>query len=61
VLILSDTFYPFAKPLMEKLGHPTLFAHDLEIEASGRIANYRLRLPDRSARRSSACTTCAFA
>jgi phosphoserine/homoserine phosphotransferase len=46
VLILSDTFYPFARPLMRKLGHPTLFAHDLEIEPSGRIANYRLRLPD---------------
>ncbi len=46
VLVLSDTFYPFAKPLMQKLGHPTLFAHDLEIEASGRIANYRLRMPD---------------
>jgi len=46
VLILSDTFYPFARPLMRKLGHPTLFAHDLEIEPSGRIANYRLRMPD---------------
>jgi phosphoserine/homoserine phosphotransferase len=46
VLILSDTFYPFARPLMRKLGHPTLFAHDLEIEPSGRIASYRLRMPD---------------
>jgi phosphoserine/homoserine phosphotransferase len=46
VLILSDTFYPFAQPLMRKLGHPTLFAHDLEIEPSGRIASYRLRMPD---------------
>jgi len=46
VLILSDTFYPFAGPLMRKLGHPTLFAHELEIEATGRIANYRLRMPD---------------
>jgi len=46
VLILSDTFYPFAGPLMRKLGHPTLFANDLEIEPSGRIANYRLRMPD---------------
>jgi phosphoserine / homoserine phosphotransferase len=46
VLILSDTFYQFARPLMQKLGWPTLFAHDLEIEPSGRIASYRLRLPD---------------
>lgn len=46
VLILSDTFYPFAGPLMRKLGFPTLFCHDLEIDAQGRIRNYRLRLPD---------------
>jgi phosphoserine/homoserine phosphotransferase len=46
ILILSDTFYPFAGPFMKKLGHPTLFAHDLEIEPSGRIANYLLRMPD---------------
>jgi phosphoserine/homoserine phosphotransferase len=46
VLILSDTFYGFARPLMRKLGWPTLFCHDLEIDAQGRIANYRLRLPD---------------
>ena len=46
VLILSDTFYDFAKPLMRKLGFPVLFAHDLVIETSGRISGYRLRLPD---------------
>jgi phosphoserine/homoserine phosphotransferase len=46
VLVLSDTFYQFARPLMRKLGYPTLFAHDLEIEPSGRIASYRLRMAD---------------
>ena len=46
VLILSDTFYQFAQPLMRKLGFPTLFANDLEIDATGRIAGYRLRQPD---------------
>jgi phosphoserine/homoserine phosphotransferase len=46
VIILSDTFYQFAQPLMEKLGRPTLFCHDLDIDASGRIAGYRLRMPD---------------
>lgn len=46
VLILSDTFYEFALPLMRKLGFPTLFANDLVIDASGRIAGYRLRQPD---------------
>jgi len=46
VVILSDTFYQFALPLMRKLGFPTLFANDLEIDPSGRIAGYRLRMPD---------------
>jgi phosphoserine/homoserine phosphotransferase len=46
VLILSDTFYDFAKPLMRKLGFPALFAHDLVVEPSGRISGYRLRMPD---------------
>jgi phosphoserine/homoserine phosphotransferase len=46
VLILSDTFYQFAGPLIRKLGQPTLFCHDLEIDARGRIASYRLRMPD---------------
>ncbi len=46
LIILSDTFYQFAAPLMPKLGNPTLFCHDLEIDAAGRIADYRLRMPD---------------
>ena len=46
VLVLSDTFYEFAQPLMAKLGWPTLFCHDLEIDADGRIRGYRLRMPD---------------
>ncbi len=46
VVILSDTFYQFAGPLMRKLGSPTLFCHDLEIGDEGRITGYRLRMPD---------------
>ena len=46
VVILSDTFYEFAAPFMRKLGWPTLFCHSLEVEAGGRIANYRLRQKD---------------
>ena len=46
VVILSDTFYQFARPLMEQLGHPTLFCHDLEIDAEGRVRGYRLRMDD---------------
>lgn len=46
VVILSDTFYQFAKPLMRQLGDPTLFCNDLEIDAEGRVAGYRMRQPD---------------
>ena len=46
VVVLSDTFYQFAEPLMRKLGFPTLFCHDLEIDESGRITDYRLRMSD---------------
>jgi phosphoserine/homoserine phosphotransferase len=46
VVILSDTFYEFADPLMAQLGRPTLFCHRLESDASGRVVNYHLRQPD---------------
>ncbi|MED5279046.1 MAG: bifunctional phosphoserine phosphatase/homoserine phosphotransferase ThrH [Verrucomicrobiota bacterium] len=46
VVILSDTFLEFAKPLMEQLAWPTIFCHDLEIDAEGRVVKYRLRQPD---------------
>ena len=46
LVILSDTFRQFAGPLMAKLGHPTLFCHDLVIDDTGRIADYSLRLKD---------------
>ncbi len=46
VIILSDTFYEFARPLMQQLGQPTLFCHSLEVDASGMLVDYRLRMPD---------------
>jgi phosphoserine/homoserine phosphotransferase len=46
VVILSDTFYEFAAPLMRQLGWPTLLCHQLEIDGGGRIVNYRLRQPN---------------
>ena len=46
VIILSDTFYDFAAPLMKQLGHPTLLCHRLKIDAAGRVADYHLRMPD---------------
>ena len=46
VLILSDTFYEFADPLMQQLGRPTLFCHRLVADADGRVVDYKLRQPD---------------
>ena len=44
VVILSDTFYEFAMPLMQQLGMPTLFCHKLEANAEGFLVNYHLRM-----------------
>ncbi|GHT83978.1 phosphoserine phosphatase [Betaproteobacteria bacterium] len=46
VIILSDTFYEFAHPLMRQLGWPTLFCHSLEVDAQGVVKNYHLRMAD---------------
>ena len=46
VIILSDTFYQFAGPLMETLEHPTLFCNELIVNDDGCVTNYRLRQPD---------------
>jgi phosphoserine/homoserine phosphotransferase len=46
VIILSDTFYEFAHPLMRQLGWPTLFCHSLEADAEGMLVNYHLRMPN---------------
>ena len=44
VMILSDTFTEFAKPLMEKLNWPTLFCNSLEVAPDGEITGYRMRI-----------------
>ena len=43
VVILSDTFYEFASPLMKQLGYPTLLCHKLEVDNDGKVINYCLR------------------
>ena len=42
-IILSDTFEQFAKPLMEKLGWPTIFCNTLEVAPSGEITGFQMR------------------
>jgi phosphoserine/homoserine phosphotransferase len=46
VVILSDTFYEFAQPLMRQLGFPTLLCHRLQVEDDGRVSDYLLRQVD---------------
>lgn len=47
LVILSDTFYEFARPFMQKLGMPTLFCHRLTVDPStGAIRDYVLRQKD---------------
>ena len=46
VVILSDTFYQFAEPLMKQLDYPTLFCHNLVIDDAGRINDFKLRMED---------------
>lgn len=46
LIILSDTFYEFAQPLIRQLGMPTLFCHRLETDEQGMITNYVLRQSD---------------
>ncbi len=46
LIVVSDTFIQFAKPLMKSLGRPTLFCHSLIMDDTNRITGYQLRQPD---------------
>jgi phosphoserine / homoserine phosphotransferase len=46
VIILSDTFYEFAAPLMAQLDHPCLFCNSLVVDDQNRVTDYRLRIRD---------------
>ena len=46
VLILSDTFYEFAQPLMQQLAWPTLLCHKLDVDTDGFVQRHVLRQPD---------------
>ena len=46
VVILSDTFYEFALPMMPLLGNPALLCHKLVVDAEGRVTDYVIRQTD---------------
>lgn len=60
VVILSDTFEQFAKPLMAKLNWPTLFCNTLEVADSGEITGYRMRCAKSKLTTVKALQSCGF-
>jgi len=60
VVILSDTFYEFAMPLMKKLGYPTLLCNRLEVDPSGKIVGFRMRCPQSKLTTVKALQSCGF-
>lgn len=60
VMILSDTFEQFGRPLMKKLNWPTLFCNSLEVAANGEITGYRMRCPQSKLTTVKALQSCGF-
>ena len=60
VIIISDTFEQFAKPLMEKLGWPTLFCNELVVAADGAITDFTMRCPESKLTTVRALQSCGF-
>ena len=60
VIVLSDTFEQFARPLMGKLGWPTLFCNTLEVAENGEITGYRMRCEQSKLTTVRALQSCGF-
>ena len=60
VVILSDTFEQFAKPLMKKLGWPTLFCNTLKVAPGGEITGYQMRCEKSKLTTVKALQSCGF-
>ena len=60
LLILSDTFYQFAGPLMKQLAWPTLMCNSLEVSPTGKIVGYRMRCAQSKLTTVKALQTCGF-
>ena len=60
VLILSDTFDQFGRPLMKKLNWPTLFCNSLTVDADGRVVGYKMRCPQSKLTTVKALQSCGF-
>lgn len=60
VIIISDTFTQFAKPLMKKLGIPTLFCNELVVADDGEITGFTMRCPESKLTTVRALQSCGF-
>ncbi len=60
VIIISDTFTQFAKPLMKKLGMPTLFCNELVVADDGEITGFAMRCPESKLTTVRALQSCGF-
>ena len=60
VIVISDTFTQFAKPLMEKLGMPTLFCNELIVAPDGEITGFRMRCDQSKLTTVKALQSCGF-
>ena len=59
-IIISDTFEQFAKPLMEKLGMPTIFCNSLEVAEDGKITGFKMRCEKSKLTTVRALQSCGF-
>ena len=60
VLILSDTFDQFSRPLMKKLNWPAIFCNSLEVSPEGRVIGYKMRCPQSKLTTVRALQSCGF-
>lgn len=60
VVIISDTFEQFAKPLMEKLGWPSIFCNTLEVADNGEITGFKMRCEKSKLTTVKALQSCGF-
>ncbi|MCQ2565553.1 MAG: bifunctional phosphoserine phosphatase/homoserine phosphotransferase ThrH [Clostridia bacterium] len=60
VVILSDTFEQFAKPLMEKLGWPSIYCNTLEVAENGEITGFKMRCAHSKLTTVKALQSCGF-
>lgn len=60
VVILSDTFEQFAKPLMEKLNWPAIFCNTLKVADNGEIVGYQMRCEKSKLTTVKALQSCGF-